>query len=623
MLTEMLAQSRTPVFSVLQVETVADAVALLESRQFDVIIADLKLPDSHGLETALAVRNQAGRSPIIVLTAFGDEEDALQALHSDIQDYLLKGEITAPLLKRSIRYALQRQSDMHTQRQCEQRFSSFMEHLTISAWIKDMDGRYVFSKTGNDPLLVSTFPDYLGKTDEEVYPAETARRLRENDAEVLATGKSLQVVETLRLDDGVQHHFIVSKFPMSGTDGRAGGVGGIAMDITDRLMAEEALRRSEQKFAKVFHEVPALLAVSTEKEGRYLDVNDTTLRTLGYRREEMIGRSALELALWEDLSERDAVIKALEEKGAAKDIEVRLRGKHGQRMIGLFSAEYIDVEGERYILSLVKDITAMIEAQEMVERLNSQLAARTVDLEQVNRLLESRAAELEDANQELEAFNFTVAHDLRTPLNIIHGYCQMILEACGDSLDERHRMYLEQSFRATQRMNDLIATLLEFSRMGRSELHREAFDISALAGAVAAEVRLGEPEREVEFRIAQGITVDGDRALLRVVLHNLLGNAWKYTAKRATPIIEFGQTQIDGKTACFVRDNGPGFDLADAGKLFLPFQRLPGTAESKGFGVGLATVERIIRRHGGRIWAEGEPGRGAIFYFTIGAGGAV
>jgi signal transduction histidine kinase len=168
-------------------------------------------------------------------------------------------------------------------------------------------------------------------------------------------------------------------------------------------------------------------------------------------------------------------------------------------------------------------------------------------------------------------------------------------------------------------MNQLIDTLLNFSRLAHAELHREPFDLSAMAHEIAAELEQAEPARRVTFRIAEGIPVDGDAKLVRVVMENLLGNAWKYTGAREEAVIEFGMADFDGKPAFFVRDNGPGFTMADAEKLFIPFQRLPGSDEFKGHGIGLATVERIIRRHGGRVWAEGEPGKGATFYFTLGS----
>lgn len=249
------------------------------------------------------------------------------------------------------------------------------------------------------------------------------------------------------------------------------------------------------------------------------------------------------------------------------------------------------------------DITERKRAEDEVKRLNVQLAAR--------------AEELEAANGELEAFNYTVAHDLRNPLNIINGHCQAIRLICGKNLDDQCSEYLEQAYQGTLRMNRLIDALLNFSRMARVELRVERVDLSSIAEAAADELRRSEKERKVTFRLAQGITVDGDAALLRVVMDNLLGNAWKYTAGREEGLVEFGETEVKGNVAFFVRDNGRGFDMSDASRLFSPFQRLAGADGYRGFGIGLATVERIVRRHGGRVWAEGEPGKGATFYFSL------
>ena len=179
--------------------------------------------------------------------------------------------------------------------------------------------------------------------------------------------------------------------------------------------------------------------------------------------------------------------------------------------------------------------------------------------------------------------------------------------------------YIHEAYDGTLSMNRLIDALLNFSRMGHVELRREAVDLSAMAHEVAAELKLAEPARRVTFLIADGVGAEGDASLLRVVLDNFLGNALNYTGMREEAVIEFGTTEVDKKPAYYVRDNGAGFDMADADKLFIPFQRLPGASACRGFGIGLATVERIIRRHGGKVWAEGEMGKGAKFYFTLGS----
>ncbi len=379
---------------------------------------------------------------------------------------------------------------------------------------------------------------------------------------------------------------------------------GIITDITERKQAEEALRKSEEKFAKVFRYVPSLLVVSsTLKEGRLIEVNEAFEKVFKYTRDEAIGRSALDLNMWFDPEDRVEAIRTIREKGEVRDQEIRFREKNGKVFVGLYSATITEIGGEECLLSILNDITERKRQEEEIERLNTNLTAR--------------ALELETAYKELEAFSYSVSHDLRRPLTVINGYSQVILEMCGRALGERCRGHVQEIYDGTLRMNELIDALLTFSRLAHTELKRETVDLSNMAQDIAAELKLAEPGRRVRFLIAKGVTVDGDTSLLHAVLGNLLGNAWKYTATREEAVIEFGTTDIDGKPAWFVRDNGTGFAMADADKLFTPFQRLPGAGEFKGHGIGLATVERIIRRHGGRVWAESEPGKGATFYFTL------
>ncbi len=225
---------------------------------------------------------------------------------------------------------------------------------------------------------------------------------------------------------------------------------------------------------------------------------------------------------------------------------------------------------------------------------------------------------LELSNKELEAFSYSVSHDLRAPLRSIDGFSQALVEDCADTLDAEGKDHLQRIRGAVQRMAELIDALLTLARVTRSEIRREAIDLSGMARTVAADLRQRAPERRAEFVIADGLAATGDVRLLRVALENLLENAWKFTARRPSARIEFGAlAHPGGKRAYYVRDNGAGFDMAYADKLFGAFQRLHAQAEFQGIGIGLATVRRIIRRHGGTIWAEGAPDRGATFHFTL------
>jgi signal transduction histidine kinase len=274
---------------------------------------------------------------------------------------------------------------------------------------------------------------------------------------------------------------------------------------------------------------------------------------------------------------------------------------------GVASLAAIAIDNARLYEQTQKEIAERQQAQQEIQRLNAELEQRVVE----------RTAELQAANYELESFSYSVSHDLRAPLRSIDGFSKIVLEEYAGKLGASGHDYLRRVRSGSQRMARLIDDLLKLSRITRSEMHRTALDMSALAREIADNLRVGQPERQAAFMIESGLIVSADAALMRIVLNNLLGNAWKFTGKRPQARIELGHTRRDGQTIYFVRDNGAGFDMAYADKLFGAFQRLHTMTEFDGSGIGLATVQRIIHRHGGRIWAEAAVDRGATFYFTL------
>lgn len=257
---------------------------------------------------------------------------------------------------------------------------------------------------------------------------------------------------------------------------------------------------------------------------------------------------------------------------------------------------FVMIEGSEQTIGFVLDRTEQLVAEQKVK---------------------DYATALELANRELESFSYSVAHDLRAPLRSIDGFSHALLEDYGAVLDAEGRKYLHFIRDAAKHMAHLIEDLLNLSRVTRSELNRARVDMTKLARTVIERLERAQPGRDLEIVVQEGLIAEGDARLLGVVFDNLLGNAWKFTSKRSGARIEVGSLALDGVATYFVRDNGAGFDMAYAGKLFGVFQRLHTSAEFEGTGVGLATVQRIVRRHGGRIWAESERGRGATFYFTL------
>lgn len=392
------------------------------------------------------------------------------------------------------------------------------------------------------------------------------------------------------------------------------------------------LKQSEQRYRELYENTPVMLH-SIDRQGRVVSVSDYWLKHLGYWEENVMGRKFTDF-LDEESRRRteNEILPAFFRDGFCRDVPCRVMKKDGETIDVLLSAVAERDEQTQLMRSLavMVDVTEQKRSRQVIERLNAELLQRTEALEEANIELEAANedlgvanAELEtandklaEANQDLETFNYSVSHDLRGPLTVITGKSQLALQLHGDSLDPELRDTMTEIDRQGRRMNEMVSTLLEFSRLGKVEPKRERVDLSTMARTIALELAVREPERRVDVRIAEGIEAEADPALLRLMLENLLGNAWKYTGFRDEAHIEFDRAEAQ-EDAFFVRDNGAGFDPAQADDIFSPFTRLHASEDFEGFGIGLATVQRIAQRHGGRAWAEGAPGEGATFYFSL------
>jgi PAS domain S-box-containing protein len=375
------------------------------------------------------------------------------------------------------------------------------------------------------------------------------------------------------------------------------------VDITERKRAEEQLRL-------VVESAPNAL-VMTDARGQIVLVNQQTERLFGYRREELIGQP-VEILVPERFRGRHPQYAAgfvahpeTRPMGAGRDLHGRRKdGSEFPVEIGLSPVRTKD--GLQVLASIV-DITERKRGEEALRRLHAELEQR----------VEERTTELAAANRELEAFSYTVSHDLRAPLRHVMSFVEMLDKSAGASLDEKGRRYVRIISDAARRMGSLIDDLLALSRIGRTAMNETAVDLGLVVDEARQELGTETEGRSIQWQIGPLPVVLGDRMLLRSVLVNLLSNAVKYTRQRQPARIEVGAEEADGEVICFVRDNGAGFDMRFADKLFGVFQRLHRVEEFEGTGIGLASVRRIIHRHGGRTWAEGAVDRGATFYFAL------
>ncbi len=375
-----------------------------------------------------------------------------------------------------------------------------------------------------------------------------------------------------------------------------------SMDITKLKETEETLKESEEKYRMIVENTTNMIMV-TQPDGIISYLSPSCKNILGYSEDELVGTNLNIIHPDDNELVQKALSRALNgEKGS--NLEYRILTKQGlTKWVAHSWSPIIQNKKLRCVVSVVDDITARREIEEKIQRLNENLLRHSIELSTINK--------------ELEAFSYSVSHDLRAPLRSIDGFSQALLEDYASKLDDQGKDYLQRVRTAAQHMGQLINDMLRLSRLSRSELTMETVDLSFVAHQLVEKYLKENPSRKISINIKEGITVTGDKKLLEILLDNLLGNAWKFTGKTKRPVIELGETMKDNERSFFIRDNGAGFDMAYADKLFVPFQRLHSPDEFYGSGIGLAIVSRIVHRHGGRIWAEAKVGKGATFYFTL------
>ncbi|MDR3718514.1 MAG: PAS domain S-box protein [Bryobacteraceae bacterium] len=448
--------------------------------------------------------------------------------------------------------------------------------------------------------------DLIGKPITLVNPAERFARMREIVEQ--ANGPAGHVaVESVHLrKDGSRFPVFLDLTGVRDEEGRLVSLVIIAQDLTEWKRAEEERHRSDALYRAIMRSLPGTGLFVVDHDLRYIAVEGDLPSLIGFPREALLGRQVGEVL---EPAKAPASIARFRRtlEGASVDAENDFQGcTVWTRYVPLRDS----TGSVTAAVALTIDITTRKRAEDEIRRLNEDLEAR----------VHSRTVQLEAALKELEAFSYSVSHDLRSPLRGIDGWSLALIEDYGDSLDETAQRYLGRVRSETQRMGLLIDDLLQLSRVASAELKRERVDLSAAAHRVASRLREENPGRRIEFQIEDGLLMLGDARLLDVVLTNLFNNAVKFTGPRAEARIEFGLTETAGERAFFVRDNGVGFNMAYASSLFSAFQRLHKASEFPGTGIGLATVQRVIRRHGGRVWAEAVAGAGATFYFTAGEG---
>jgi len=486
----------------------------------------------------------------------------------------------------------------------QQRFlADLIENSGTAIHVKDRDGKYRLVNRKWEEVTGLSRRDAEGKTAAMLFPEAVAREIGDADGAAMGGDGALESEVTVDSPEGPRH-FIAVKFPLRDEEGGIAGMCGVATEITERKRDEAQLRLA----ASVFEQANEAIVITDEKAA-IVAVSRRFSEITGYGADEVIGSNPRILQSGrQDAAFYRAMWDALTGAGHWSG-EIWNRRKDGTAYPEWLSISAVrdDTGRTTNYVAVFSDLTERKAAEQEIRQMNRTLELRVAE----------RTAELQEAVRELEAFSYSVSHDLRAPLRAINGFSHLLEQDYAASLDATARDYLARVRAGSIRMGDLIDDLHELSRVARQDMRIERLDLSRLAAEIAAELAEENPARRVDWAIAPGVEASCDAGLIRPVLLNLLGNAWKYTGRRERARIEFGLDERDGETLYYVRDNGAGFDMKYAAKLFGAFQRLHGPAEFSGTGIGLAIVARIIRRHGGRIWGEGKPDEGAVFRFTL------
>lgn len=515
-----------------------------------------------------------------------------------------------------------------------------LELAPVGLFMKEADDlRFVRWNRANEAIIGLTATDVLGKTDYDLFPKEEADFFVAIDRGVLASADVLDVAEeqvhTTHAGVRILH---TRKVRVLGGDGQPKYMLGVSEDITERKRAEAALRHAAadtevtsailrhlnatpdvtQAFTGVVDglriitgcERVSLMMLDDDQQGFTITALDRPRAEIGLKTHARLADTSAASDILAGRLHLTPDLRAENERPIEQQL---IQAGYGARLVLPLNL------GGHILGSLnLAWLTTIHPTDLPLARLHQIADAVALALER-SRLwgeTQQRASELEAANRELEAFSFSVSHDLRAPLRSINGFSRLLMETYGAALPEEGRQYLQRVLTGGERMTQLIDDLLQLSRMTRAELRREVVDLSATARDIVASLEAQPGHRRVEAVVAEGLTALGDARLLRVALENLIGNSWKFTRHQPAARVEFGRA-ADARAAFYVQDNGAGFNMAYAHKLFGAFQRLHTEAEFPGTGIGLAIVQRVIHRHGGRVWAESAPGQGATFFFTL------
>lgn len=601
-----------------RVEKREDFIEHLTRNTPDIILSDHGLPGFDGLSALKVTRERRPDTPFVFVTGALGEEFAIRTFESGATDYVLKHRLSdlVPTVRRALRHAAElrrhREKDEDLRRN-EELFRKLVEGVhDYAIYMLDSEGRITTWNAGAERIEGYSAEEAIGQSMDIVLPPEDRARGKTACliAAALRDGRYEEEGWHVR-KDGRRYWASVVITTLRDQSGAVLGFAKISRDMTERKRYEEALRKSESRTRSILETaIDAITVMDTE--GVVQEWNPAAERMFGYSRAQVVGQKLADLIIPPYMRQQhqlglarylvDGVAPLLNQR--VETVAMRADGTEFPVELALTETKN---NGSSVFTGYISDITERKRAEQEIQQLNAELEQR----------VQKRTQQLESANKELEAFSYSVSHDLRAPLRHINGFVEILRSNADEKLDEESRGFLDTIAESARQMGKLIDDLLAFSRMGRTELRLAPVKLEAVLSEALRELRQESAGRDVRWNIGPLPEVAGDPAMLRQVFINLISNALKYSRTRATTEIEITASDSADEHIIAVRDNGVGFDNAYAHKLFGVFQRLHPAHEFEGTGIGLAIVRRVVARHGGRAWATGAVNQGATFYFSV------
>lgn len=482
---------------------------------------------------------------------------------------------------------------------------AIINNTSSNIFIKDLEGRYVLVNSTMAALFNKKPSQIVGLTDFDIVPDYVATKVREDDRQIAETAQLKEIEDDVPVNGEIRS-YITAKFPIYNDKGVVRGVCGVTTDITQRKLAEKKLKDALTDIQDLYNYAPCGYH-SLNENGVIIEINDTELKWLGYTRKEVVNKMRFtDLITTEGKTVFPKLFDQFKEKGHIDGVQYEMMRKDGTSFFAMLSATAIfDEQGNfKHSRTTIHDITEMKKGER--------------EREELTKILQSQVQQLEEANAELNAFNYSASHDLRAPLRAISSFASLLYRDHHEVLTDDGKRLLDIIRSNAKKMAQLIDDLLIYSRIGRTAVNSGEVEMVGFAESITEELRDAYSNNlKAKFTFSEPNKVHCDKVLMRQVLLNLLGNAVKYSAKANNPQVHFGWYHVNNENVFYVKDNGAGFDMRYADKLFGVFQRLHSDVEFEGTGVGLAIVARIVQKHGGRVWAEGKTDEGATFYFTI------